>query len=873
MVAASLPPKGFPGLDSEWSQLVDAPDGAGVIRRWHLLDNAPQLVERGLKPTGTIVCVHGNPTWSYLWRTVLRTATETATHSAQVWRVIAVDQLEMGYSERSGRSRFLAERIADLTALTDALKLSGPVVTLGHDWGGLISCGWALAHPQQCAGVMLLNTAVHQPDNSRIPLPLRLAIKRQLLTLTTRRTPAFLASTYALAKPKLNPAVRRALRAPYSSPDKRAGIRDFVADIPVDDSRVSWREQYRIAEDLRSLSLPVLLLWGVKDPIFRERYLADLQDRLPHADVHRFEGAGHLVIEDVDCASVIFPWLQQNFPAQKKIGHGDQKGCSAEYIPLWSALSDRFEDDSTALVQMGEGDTFSSLSWRELSLKVCDFSLGLARQGVQPGDRVSLLVSPGIDLTVALYACMRMGLVVVIADAGLGIQGLSRAIRGAKPEYLLGSSRTVALARLLGWPGRKITLKSVLHHPETVAETGVESATEPENVLFPVPQPEMPAAVLFTSGSTGPAKGVLYTHRQVSALVAAIKNRFSLDGNSGLVAGFAPFVLLGPALGVRSVSPSMNVTKPKTLTAVAVAEAVSAASADLIFASPAAVMNICSTAEHLSRSQRAALNTVKTLLSAGAPLALPLLNRAQSIFHAASIHTPYGMTEALLLTDITREELAVAALGSPENQGVCAGQPIAGVQIRISPFDEQGKPLAHLLTDQPGVTGEVVVSAEHLKERYDQLWQTEQASRYLDFPGERWHRTGDVGHLDQLGRLWIEGRLAHLIFSASGVVTPVGPEQKMEQLAPVRRAALVGVGPRGTQQLVAVIEPTRVTRRARLASTVFADAIRKKTSLPIAAVLIAPELPTDVRHNSKIDRTALSLWAGEILSGKRMSNP
>ena len=123
----------MPGVGPAWSRMVQAPDAEGHARRWHVLDN-------GVEPTtGTLLCVHGNPTWSYLWRGLLAAAPPG-------WRVVAPDHLGMGYSERPDADRSVAQRIADLGRLTDALGVTGPVVTVGHDWGGIISLGWALAH-------------------------------------------------------------------------------------------------------------------------------------------------------------------------------------------------------------------------------------------------------------------------------------------------------------------------------------------------------------------------------------------------------------------------------------------------------------------------------------------------------------------------------------------------------------------------------------------------------------------------------------------------------------------------------------------------------------------------------------------------------
>jgi olefin beta-lactone synthetase len=165
------------------------------------------------------------------------------------------------------------------------------------------------------------------------------------------------------------------------------------------------------------------------------------------------------------------------------------------------------------------------------------------------------------------------------------------------------------------------------------------------------------------------------------------------------------------------------------------------------------------------------------------------------------------------------------------------------------------------------VTGEICVSAAHVKDRYDRLWATEWASSRN--PG--WHRTGDVGHLDAAGRLWVEGRLAHVITTAEGPLTPVGGEQRIEAQAPVTGAALVGVGPQGTQQPVAVVVAARAS--TGLADDELARAVRAAADLPLAAVLTVQSLPVDIRHAAKIDRSRLARWAGGVLAGARLGHP
>jgi acyl-CoA synthetase (AMP-forming)/AMP-acid ligase II len=191
------------------------------------------------------------------------------------------------------------------------------------------------------------------------------------------------------------------------------------------------------------------------------------------------------------------------------------------------------------------------------------------------------------------------------------------------------------------------------------------------------------------------------------------------------------------------------------------------------------------------------------------------------------------------------------------------------------------------------------VAAAHLKDRYDKLWAIEATSS--GNPG--WHRSGDVGHLDTAGRLWVEGRLVHVIATADGPLTPVGVEQRIEALEMVAAAAIVGVGPVGTQQVVAIVVPAplksdcqsplpgrkaawiahqqaflsgvvgRLRRSDPLANPELAAAVRSAAGVPLAAVLLADALPVDIRHASKVDRTRLARWADRVLAGGRVGRP
>jgi acyl-CoA synthetase (AMP-forming)/AMP-acid ligase II len=245
-----------------------------------------------------------------------------------------------------------------------------------------------------------------------------------------------------------------------------------------------------------------------------------------------------------------------------------------------------------------------------------------------------------------------------------------------------------------------------------------------------------------------------------------------------------------------------------------------------------------------------------------------LLESLRPLLPAAELHTPYGMTEALPVTDVSLEEIKAAGDG----EGVCVGRPLEGVEVALSPLTSDGTP-GGSLTTEPDRVGEICVRAGHVKDRYDALWATQRASTLE--PG--WHRTGDVGHLDAVGRLWVEGRLPHVIATAAGPVTPVGVEQRVQRLPQVGAAAAAGVGPAGTQVLAVVVVPEADARPQsrrpgrlggyRLADLALTEEVRAAAGTDVAAVLTATALPVDIRHASKVDRQEVADRAARLLAG------
>jgi acyl-CoA synthetase (AMP-forming)/AMP-acid ligase II/pimeloyl-ACP methyl ester carboxylesterase len=849
------------GIDPSWSHMLSVPGHDGSVRRWHLLDRpAEPIPSRGV----TVLCLHGNPTWSYLWSRLL-------VELDPAHRVIAPDHLSMGYSENTGPRRY-RQRVDDVADLLTALGVDEPVWVVGHDWGGAIALGLAVLHPDRVCGLLLANTGIAVPRGRSAPRLIRLAASRGAHQLVTRRTSLFVRGTPLLPGRRLERGQRRALRAPYRRASDRYGVAGFVADVPFADDHPSHADLQTVADGLGGLDLPVRLVWGARDPVFDDDFAEDLLRRVPDAKLHRFPDVGHLSVLEASIAPILEAAILEAAILETSIleTSGSETGSSsdadhqntlstaatparADPLPLWSRIVERADSRRLAVTDAATGETIDAAGF---ALRVGGYAAALTRLGVSRGDRVALLVPASIGMLAALYALWRIGAVAVVADKGLGLRGLGRALRSSRPAFVLGTRRTTVASRMLRWAPRARVIR--------VDELD-GADVRLDRLPLVAPAPDDPAVVVFTSGATGPAKGVRYTHRQLCHQRDALQDLYAITEEDSLVAAFAPFAVFGPALGITTGLVDADVSAPATLTATALEEACVRAAATLVFASPAALANVVRTAQRSSGSATPsslpAFSGVRLVLSAGAPVPLRLLESLADLCPGADIRTPYGMTEILPVADVSLMERHAAGSGA----GVCVGRPVAGCRVRIAPLTGGDAALP------PDVCGEVVVHASWMSAGYDRLWHTEHASR-PNVAGEVWHRTGDLGHLDAAGNLWIEGRVAHLIETARGPVTPVPVEVAAEAVPEVVRAAAVGVGPRGLAQVVVVIEIAESLQRSEPregpASAALSGAIRAAvTSTPVAAVWVTEHLPVDIRHNAKIDRTKLSRTMSRHLAG------
>lgn len=531
-------------------------------------------------------------------------------------------------------------------------------------------------------------------------------------------------------------------------------------------------------------------------------------------------------------------------------------------VPSLDVLLDRHargRPDATALVLPrgpavldGTAAGTRTVTFAALARRVDAVAAGFRRAGIGPGTRTALLVPPDADFFAVAYALVRVRAVPVVVDPGIGVRRVRRCLADAAPEAFVGVPRAHLARRVLGWaPDAHVAVTTGrVHLPGTHTLAALERAgAAGDEAPAGTADPDTPAAILFTSGSTGPPKGVEYRTPQLLAQVGLLRDLYGLGPDDVSLATFPPFGLFGPAVGMTTVVPRMDPTRPAAARPRRLVRAAVRSGATVMFGSPALLDALARGAPAGTR-----LPALTRVVSAGAPVPRDVQRRVLGLLGpGAQVHTPYGATEALPVTTIGSDEL----LALPDD-GICVGRPVPGVDVAlVRPVDGPVAALTDDLLVAPGEVGEVVVRGEVASLAYADRPDATAAAK-LDWGGRTAHRMGDLASADPEGRLWFAGRVAHVVRTADGPMYSVPCEEVFNRHPAVRRTALVGVGGRP----VLCVETDRAaTVPDDLDAQLLALGAADPRTRAVVTLLRHPGLPVDPRHNAKIDREALAGWA------------
>lgn len=512
---------------------------------------------------------------------------------------------------------------------------------------------------------------------------------------------------------------------------------------------------------------------------------------------------------------------------------------------------------------------YAEISYAELDAASDRSAAALALAGIARGMKTALMVRPGRELFVLMFALFKLGAVPVLIDPGIDRRALRECLDEAAPQAFVGIPLAQIARIVLGWARRSLRITVTVGgrlgwggqrlddlRARVAAAAFVPAATQGDEL----------AAILFTSGSTGVPKGVEYLHRHFLAQVDLLREGFALAPGHVNMPTFPPFALFDPALGSTSVIPDMDPTRPASADPRKLVATIERYGVDMLFGSPALLDTL---SRHCER-EGVRLAGLRRVISAGAPVAPAVLARLRGCLDDdAQVFTPYGATECLPLAIIESRELLQDTRAQTERgAGTCVGRPLAANCVRIIEIGDA--PIAHwneVREVATGVVGEITVAGPTTTEAYHARPQATALAKIRD--GERIvHRMGDVGYFDAQGRLWFCGRKSQRLRTAQGERYTEQVEPIFNAIAGVYRSALVGVGAPGSQQAVLCMELEAQARDAaeRIEAEARNLARRFEHTRLIGHFLFHPKFPVDIRHNAKIGREKLAVWAARQIA-------
>jgi olefin beta-lactone synthetase len=521
------------------------------------------------------------------------------------------------------------------------------------------------------------------------------------------------------------------------------------------------------------------------------------------------------------------------------------------------ALAAQNQPNQTAILPTKEG-AFPARSFAELEKDVAAYSRFLRKCGIRPQDKVLVMVRPGYELIVSVFALFLLGACPVVIDPGMGMRNFLRCVKGTKPDALIGVPLAVFFARLFRGTFSGVRKKIVVRRNRFIRQLRDYQSSEPFHATE-VNENDL-AAILFTSGSTGPPKGVCYDHGTFAAQVQMLKKNFGIKPGEQDLVTLPVFALFNPALGMTSVIPEMDPRKPAQANAGKLVAAMRKHKITSVFGSPVLWRKI---ADHC-KAHNIELPDIRRIFLAGAAAPPALVHKLIPILPNARIIAPYGATEALPLSVADANDILNTRESTEQGEGSCLGKPLPNIEFRILPVCNSPIPNLNEVKElREGEVGEIAVAGPVVTRTYYRMPGATVDSKVFD--GKRiFHRMGDLGYFDRKGYLRFLGRKAECVITSNGPLETERCEPIVNTLDEVRRSALIGLGEDREKEPALVVEPEpnhfpqTIADKKRLAKKILETIHEHERLRLIRIIFFERSLPVDTRHNAKIHRLSLA---------------
>ncbi|WP_372370041.1 fatty acid CoA ligase family protein [Candidatus Uabimicrobium sp. HlEnr_7] len=537
----------------------------------------------------------------------------------------------------------------------------------------------------------------------------------------------------------------------------------------------------------------------------------------------------------------------------------------AEHLPKMASL----QPDSQAVIivdgRKNKKLSYTSYTFRELDDAANEIAVGLEEIGITRGVRTALMVKPSREFFSLTFALFKVGAVPVLIDPGIGIKNLATCLKEAKPQAFIGIPKAHIARIILGWAKESVKICITVGKRLFWGGKTLQQIRKPgHSYTMQETKADDMAAILFTSGSTGVPKGAIYNHGNFCAQVDILKRIYDIKPGEVDLATFPLFALFGPALGMAVVSPQMDATRPASVEPQNIIDPVLEFSITNMFGSPALINRV----GRYGQQNNVRLPSLKRVISAGAPVPGPVLKCFSTMLNdETQIFTPYGATESLPVCSIgSKEVLNTTQKLTDEGAGVCVGRPVDEITVRIIKITDS--PISSFSKDlevTAGEIGEIIVQGPQVTSGYYNRSGSNELSKIKDGEGF-FHRMGDLGYFDEEGRIWFCGRKAHRVVTPQQTLFTVKCEAIFNTHPQVYRSALVGVQQENVTPVLCIELEKGHSPSEKLRNELRKLGEQKPYTQKIETILFHPSFPVDIRHNAKIFREKLAVWAAKEIS-------
>lgn len=497
-----------------------------------------------------------------------------------------------------------------------------------------------------------------------------------------------------------------------------------------------------------------------------------------------------------------------------------------------------------------------SITYKDFVEKINAISGGLKKIGIGKGDRVIIFVPLSLELYLSMFAVQRLGAIAVFLDSWARKDHLGICAQVVQPKAMISFEKAFELC--LAVPElENIQVKVVLGPHEKRYASDLESLVKSAEIVDIEPvESNDTALITFTTGSSGVPKGANRTHKFLAAQHRALDKAIPYKENDRDLPVFPIFSLNNLAGGVTTVLPAIDLAAPSDKDAATIINQIFSCEIACCTISPSIFVNI---AEYC-RQNNITLNGLRRVVTGGAPVSKDNVKSFKVIAPAAEILVLYGSTEVEPIAHIEANEML---RDESKTEGVNVGRISEDLEYKFIKILRKNVELGakgwQEWEVEKGKAGELVVSGQHVCENYYNNLEAFKSTKIKEADGKIWHRTGDVGVLDEQGRLWLVGRVHNTIVRANEYLFPVHAEILLKRLGFVRQAAFLGIEDTQLGEKTCAAFSLKEGFNPKNKEQYANDIIRlfKENKIPVDEVRMVKEIPMDPRHHSKVEYSKL----------------